>query len=414
MVRVAPFVGLRYDRDHVPDLAAVTAPPYDAIDPEQHRALEAASPFNVVRLELAGRETDADDRYERAAATYRRWIDDGVLVPDDTPRMSVYEQRLPGGGLQVGLLAALGLAPWAARTVLPHERVFRGPVEDRLRLLRAVPANISPVFVLHAPDATVDAVIDEARQGPPAASFEDDGIEHRIWQLAGQTEHQAVAAALAPRTALMADGHHRYTTALEHHEATGAPGTDAILAFLVAEHRGPDIAPMHRLVRRLPHDWRARARDNGFAVVEAADGPHDAPAPPPGGSVVVTAAGWATLLPTDRERAGGLLAASVHPAVRNLDVTRLQALLTGPFAVPDRYEDLVYTPDRRWAEAEVAAGRADALFLVRPVTLAEVRAAATAGVLLPPKSTAFQPKPRTGLVLRPLVPTSTGAAARRT
>lgn len=411
------FRGIRYAPEVVGDLGSVTAPPYDAIDAQQQDALHAASPYNVVRLELgidlAG-DDDTTNRYQRAAAQYDAWRREGVLVPDGPgPRMHVYEQTfLDAGGRdrrQIGLLAALRLAPWEAGEVLPHEQVFRGPVEDRKRLLRALPVNVSPVFVLYQGRAApVEAAVERARRSTPALEFRcDDGVTHRRWAIDDPAIMTSIHAALSDRVALMADGHHRYTTALEYRDEPGAPpGARDVLAYVVCEDDGPQVRPTHRLVRRLPAAWRDALHRLGLRTDRTWEGrrPELALRELRRDGVtfgLVTQARTETVAgpPADE-----LVPDGTPPVLAGLDVTALQHLLVDHLQVPDRIEELMYTADVDAAVHAVARGEAEALFLVRPVSLPQVRAAATAGVRLPPKSTSFQPKPRTGLVLRPLAP----------
>ncbi|HEX2029631.1 MAG TPA: DUF1015 domain-containing protein [Nitriliruptorales bacterium] len=418
MVHFGPFRGVRYA--DAAGLAALTAPPYDAIDPALSRRLHARSPHNVVRLERAEpRPGDprGDDRYARAAVTYAAWTAEGVLRRDPEPALYLYEQRYRHAGrsgTQRGVLAALRLVPWTAGEVLPHERVFRGPVEDRLRLLTALPVNTSPVYVLARgePAAVVD-LFREVSRGPPAAAFTDaeDQVEHRLWVVAASAAVGAVTATFEGVQVVMADGHHRYSTALEHHAARPSAGSDRILAYVVGvggadgSLRGPVVRPMHRLVRRLPGDADERLRAVGVdvqpvqggvaAIVEALRGV-------PSTIFGCVSRRGAAMLAVDPLVAAELVADSVHPEVADLDVAVVQAVLSGVLGVADDPGALVYTPDVAQAAEEVGAGRADALFVLRPPSLERVLSSAAAGALMPPKSTSFFPKPRTGLVLRPL------------
>lgn len=433
MVRIAPFRGLRYDPAVVgDDLAAVTAPPYDAIDAELQEQLYEAHPHNVVRLERPRPDSDepataGPPPYRKAADTYHAWIREGVLRPDPTMRLYVSQQDLVVNGRrhrQRGLIVALGLSPWGT-DVLPHERVFRGPVEDRKALLRALPANISPVYVLAStwPDV-VRSMLDSITQTVPEQQAAcDDGVTHQLWPVDSAAAHAAVARALADEVVVMADGHHRYTTALEHHDDPTAPaGSDAVMALVAAEDDGPIVRPMHRQVTRLPPGWRTMLEDRGVscrpipgglsaALEVATTGPH--------GFGVLTRDGAFAV--SGRE-VRALVPASTPAPLADLEVTALQHLLVDVLGIPERIESLYYTPDAQGAARAVAEGAADALWTVRAVALDQVRAAARAGLRLPPKSTSFGPKPRTGLVLRPLeipappasrTPTSPGTEARR-
>ncbi|MDP9021782.1 MAG: DUF1015 domain-containing protein [Actinomycetota bacterium] len=420
MVDLAPFRGVRYTAGH--DLADVTAPPYDAIDPGLSHRLHQRSAVNVVRLERAEpHEGDraGRNRYELAADTYHRWIEAGVVARDPRPALYVYEQQYTHGDEQRhqrGVLAALRLVPWGSGDVLPHEQIFRPPVEDRLRLLAALPVNTSPVYVLApAEPPEVTTVLDEVSAGRADAVFTDpeDGVTHRLWVIADSDMTAAVRAAYAPARLLMADGHHRYTGALQHHDTRPGPGTGRILAYVVApsgggvDRAGPVVRAMHRLVRRLASDVPRRLAEVGARLVPVADEDADLRRiatvldERPTARFGLVTRQERTLVEFDDVAAEALAPRDVPAEVRHLDVALLDALLSGPLQV-DQAEEVRYTPDARAAAGEVMAGSADALFVLRPVTLDRVRAVADAGLRMPPKTTSFFPKPRTGLVLRPL------------
>lgn len=416
MVTLEPFRALRYDHARV-DLGSVTAPPYDAIDIDEQRRLYDRDPHNVVRLELGYEQPDlpSDNRYTRAAEVLDSWLADGILQIDDTPAIWRYEQTFEHGGVrrtQRGVLGAMGVGPWSDGGVLPHERVFRAPVEDRKRLLSHVPVNLSPVFVLAPPDEAFEAALDVAPASAALEITDGAGVTHRVTRIDDPATTSAITAALAPLSVLMADGHHRYTTALEHAAEAVPPGCDRVLALVVSADRGPVIRPMHRLIRRLPDQAVGRLRTAGLSF-HPFEGDARALASHVAESDetcfgMLWNAGPHVLRVRDPDATSRLFAPDTPTVIRDLDIALLQAAITVPLGVRDRIEDLLYTPDLEEAANAVAAGHADALFIVRPVSIDEVRTAAEAGVLLPPKSTAFHPKPRTGLVMRPLDPDGLG------
>lgn len=405
-----PFRTMRFDVGAI-DLAAVTAPPYDAIDADEQRRLYDLDPHNIVRLELGMRQPDhpADNRYTRAADQVRTWLDEGILVVEDSAALWLYEEVFDHAGErrhQRGLIGALDVTPWEARQVLPHERVFREHVEDRKALLREVPVNLSPVFLLAPEDTWLTPVIDVLDDEPTSSFTDREGIDHRLWRISDRGTHREVTAALERHSLLMADGHHRYTTALEHHTEVGGRGSDATLAYIVPDAHGPVVRPMHRLIRRVPDQLVGRLRTAGFSF-HPFDGDVAALL-----DVVSTfeercfglvwGAGTNLVRVRDPDAADRVFPKGAPGLVRRLDVALLQATITGPLGVRDRIEDLLYTPDAEAAAAAVAAGLADALLLAKAPSVADVRRTAAAGHLLPPKSTSFHPKPRTGLVMRPL------------
>lgn len=414
LVTLEPFRALRYDPERV-DLASVTAPPYDAIDLDEQRRLYDRDAHNVVRLELGLEHPDepADNRYTRAATVLHDWLAAGILRIDEEPALWRYEQTFDDGGerrTQRGVVGALEVTPWEAGQVLPHERVFRGPVEDRKRLLTHVAVNLSPVFLLAPDDPDFESALDVAPASPPLEVTDGGGVVHRLTRIADVATQQAIQRALAPLSVLMADGHHRYTTAIEHLDEHGGVGATRVLASIASAARGPVVRPMHRLVRRLPDQAVGRLRTAGFSFHRFDGSPSEL------AEVVASSdealfgmvwnAGPHLLEVRDPDAVSRLVPSGTPDLVRRLDITLLQAAVTVPLGVRERVQDLLYTPDVAAASAAVAAGVADALFLVKPLTVGQVREAASAGHLLPPKSTAFYPKPRTGLVMRPLDPTS--------
>ncbi len=212
---MAPFRGVRYAAGRVSGLAEVTSPPYDVIAHDIEDKLIAADPHNVVRLILPRPAPGcADDVYQDAARMLRGWQDDHILVPDPVPGLYVYEQAAGPEILQRGLIGALRLVPPEAGVVLPHEDVVPGPVRGRRQLMEATQANLEPIFLLYdgsRPGAATGLVEDVAAgRDPLVEALTEDAIRHRIWAVTDPAEIAAVGADLAPRQALIADGHHRY------------------------------------------------------------------------------------------------------------------------------------------------------------------------------------------------------------
>jgi uncharacterized protein (DUF1015 family) len=262
MVDVSPFRGLRFSTSLVGDLGQVIAPPYDVISRDEHRELLARSHLNVVRLELPASESG--DPYEQAARSLEEWRSAGVLVREDSPCLYLYEVRFGLGGEQRtrrSLVAALRLETWESGQVLPHEQTMAAPKQDRLRLLRATRVNISPLWTLYSgPSAALEGAWQAADDRSPESGCElPDGTAHRLWRLEDQALIEAIRADFAPLRLVVADGHHRYETALSYRDELAggeqlAPDDPArfVLAHLVADDDpGLAILPTHRLVREL-------------------------------------------------------------------------------------------------------------------------------------------------------------------
>jgi uncharacterized protein (DUF1015 family) len=416
---LAPFRGLRFAPDRVPDLGAVTSPPYDVVGPEGVTSLEQADPHNVVRIILPRADPDdPESRYRRAAATLAAWRAEGVLVADDQPGLYVYEQVTGTGGSQAvsrGLVGALGLRQAEAAVVLPHEDVMPGPVEDRLRLMRATAANPEPILLTYDGGGPASDLVDRTAAVPPLlGTVTADGARHRLWQVTDPDDLAAVAADLEPRRALIADGHHRYATYLrlqaEQRAAGHGPGPwDYGLALLVDSARHPlRVAAIHRVAPGIPPDKAVELAAGHFRVEALDGGPSRAV-----GALVDLPAGEPAFAVTDGERCW--LLSDPDPAAvdrlvpddrprtwRRLDATVLHlVLLDQVWRVPDRYPDLQYHHDLATA-VRTAGQTGGTAVLLRPVPERLVRDLAAAGVRLPRKSTSFGPKPRNGLVLRTL------------
>lgn len=408
---LAPFSALRYALSG-PALAAVTSPPYDVIDEETRTRLEAASPHNVVRLILPRDDAGPGSRYTRAARTLAEWQQGGILCLDDRPALYVYEQSV-GGHVQRGLVGIVGLTPPEAGVVLPHENTMAGPVADRLALTEATAANLEPIFLLYeGGGAAARAVTAADETQPEVAMSTSDGVDHRMWRLADPELLDTIEADLRPRRAVIADGHHRYATYLayqrDRHAAGDGPGPwDYGLAFLVdATTFGPRVEPIHRTVAGLPVEQAARSAAAGFAVRPLDGSLPDAletlrRAGSSGPAFLLAGADRVFLL-TDPSPAAVQRAVSRNhsPAWRQLDVTLAHQLLIADLWALRDTEDLVgFSHD---VPAALAAAGAGTALLLNPTPVAAVTAVAAAGERMPRKSTLFTPKPRTGLVIRPL------------
>jgi uncharacterized protein (DUF1015 family) len=409
---VTPFRGVRFDPARVPDVAAVTSPPYDVIDPDSATHLEELDPHNVVRLILPREEADdSRGRYEHAAARLSAWQTEGYLRRDDTAAIYVYEQSREPDLLQRGLLAAVELRDPAARVVLPHEDVMPGPVADRLELMRATQANLEPILLVYDGGGETVGVIDTTAAKPPLVeTVTEDGIRHRIWALTEPAELATVAADLQSRQALIADGHHRYATyrrlqAEQHDAGRGAGPWDRGLALLVDSGAYPlDLQAIHRVVEGLPLDEAVKTAGTVFTPVDlgkdeqaARDALKDAT-----GHAFLLSDGESYTLLTDPD-ASAVAAAMppLHSALwRDLDASVLHALLLERlWQVPDGSSRVRYLHDLEGA-LRAARRSGGTAVLMRPVSVGVVMAVAATGERMPRKSTSFGPKPRTGLVLR--------------
>lgn len=402
MPEFVPFRGLRYAAGGALD--AVTAPPYDVIDPDERTALAARDPRNAVRLILP----DGADPYAGAAALLEAWVADGTLAADGEAAYYVYRMTFTEGGESRSTIGVLGALVLPERIedgqVLPHERTLPKAKSDRLDLLRATRANLDPIWGL-CPTAGLSDTLAAVTATPPLATALDElGVSHAAWAL---TEAGAIAAvhdAVAAGPLVLADGHHRFETALnyraERKESDAGAGAIMCLVVELADEQLV-VHAIHRLVHGLPDDLEARLD----ATCERIDAGPNTP-----DSV--------TALRATLRTEGGIGLVRRDRLVRL--VPRPEALAGARAALPDSLHDvssahfdalvrpalgdatLTYRNDASTCAAIVAAGNADAAIILQPVSVATIRDAGRAGVRMPEKTTFFWPKPRTGMVFRRL------------
>lgn len=422
--KLHPFRGLRYDRHAVGDVSAVLCPPYDVITPERREALAARDARNAVHVELPSSDAAPPDSvYREAGATFARWRSDGTLLRDERPQVYIYEQnfRTDRGELRRarGFYCRLTLEEFgSASGVRPHERTMAAPKEDRYRLLTAVGANLSPVLMLYdaGDDGASVALLDRLTDAQPILEAVDDGgVDQRLWAVdPAQVSAANELLALAGNSPLtIADGHHRYETALRYRAAHGAvhnaaTGAEQVLVLLYDAHTsGLQVLPTHRLISGGPPagellDRLAESFDVAPVgeLADLLDGLRD-----PGRIGLWTAEGGA-LLAVRRQKVEHLLPATASEALRWLDVTVLTGAIAGIYGrdAHEMVDDgaLAYTKDAGWAATQVDEGRAAALFLLPPTPTAAVLEIAAAGEQMPHKSTYFQPKAATGVVFAAL------------
>ena len=437
MPEIRPFRALRYDVATIGDPARVVAPPYDVISAAEQERLLARHPANVVRLDLPRIEPgeEPDDRYRRAARTLAGWRSDGTLHKDPHPSIYVYEQtyRVPGSDVartQRGFFGRIRLeAVGPDSGVLPHERTLAGPREDRYRLLRATGVNTSPVVGLYTDGDGAGRAVLEAVTGtvPDLDIVDDDGVRHRLWAVPADGDAAAAVAPLLDAAAggpvTIADGHHRYETALRYRDERRMtrsceedPAFDYILMLLLDTVAEPvTVLPTHRIVRGLGDDGAAtllRRLGELFEVRrDVTEGElrdrFEAAALVPGGSGRFgfwTRAGGAFLAARRQAFEPHLPAGGA--ALRGLDVTLLGVALERLLGIDADAVDggaIAYSKSAADAIARVDAGidGADAAFLLEPTPVASVVAVAQDGDVMPQKSTYFYPKALTGLVINP-------------
>jgi uncharacterized protein (DUF1015 family) len=443
MPEIAPFRAVRYAITRDRALGYLLAPPYDLITPELRDELLRRSPYNIVHLTL-GEERPGDgvasNRYLRAADMWAAWLDEGVLVRDPAPALYPLEQSfgaLDGRQLKRrGFLAAVRLHDFREGVIVPHERTLVAPNADRLEILKAVRANLSPIFCLYRDETGATARAFEAAIAaePAAETDSDDGVHHRLWRVEDRAVVAALQDLLAPQRIIIAEGHHRYETALEYRrllmaQEPGLPahgGHEYILAFLCPMNDpGLFLYPTHRLVsglegfsvaaflerlssyftiETLPEDIR-RPAGRAWALSRLAE--H-------GGKnttfLVVTAEDQKARVVTlrdDLDLSGVDLPA--NETLASLDVTVLHSVVLqhvlglSPQA-QESQEHVTFARDTGEAVGRVLSGEHPIGFLLNPTPMWQVEALGAAGVTMPPKSTLFYPRLQDGLVMRQVDP----------
>lgn len=426
MARVQPFAAWRYARPES-DISPVIAPPYDVISPAQRAELAAKDPDNVVGLELPEGPLDptvAENRYEVGRATWDAWRANGVLARDPAPALYVLEQRFTLSGREVrrkALIAEVGIEPLDAGVVIPHERTLPKALGDRFELIKATGANFSQVFGLFEDETRVtDKVFSRIMAGDPVATATDeDGVVSTLWASTDPQDAQVLSEFMAERRIFIADGHHRYTTALafrdlmreEHPEADlDAPFEYVMMALVNMDDPDLAVLPYHRIADGpdgfTSVDFYARLAEH-FDITDLPEGhPSDA----------LDGHDRVALLVKTRDdsrprlavlRADVDLAQAIalprSAAWKSLDVAVLQELILWPLLQihpdhPETLDRITFTKDAHGAFASTAEH--DVAFVLRPTLLPQLREVSVTGETMPQKSTYFYPKLPSGLVLR--------------
>lgn len=395
MPRFEPFPALRYDPSL--SLDRVSAPPYDVLDDRDVDQLARRDDHNIVLVDVP-READGPGRYDLAAQRLASWIDDGTLVLDPQPSFTIYRMRFvdeTGGAREtVGVLGALEVVDEGAGGVLPHERTTPKAKSDRLDLTRATRTNLSPVWGLSLATGLTELL---AAPGEPLGmAADEDGVVHVVERVDDAERCRAIREAVATAPVVIADGHHRYAISRTYRDEQRAEaGGDAGPAELTLAYLGElvdeqlNVAAIHRLYRDASFEALRDTLEASFDLE-------------PGGLVtpnvtrelldrdalcLVAPDGTGTWL---RPRPGAF------DGVRDLDSARLE------HALANLDHDVSYQHGVTEVLRELQGGGWTAAVLIRPVTVAEIERTAHEGLLMPPKSTFFTPKLRTGLVLRPL------------
>lgn len=433
MAEIFPFRGVLYDPSKVDEIAQVVAPPYDVIGPAEQAALHARHPYNVIRLELGQEhreDTPENNRYSRAKRFLDEWLCEGILRRDDHPALYLYSiaYRLQSGQERTlrGFLSLVTLEEFDSGRIFPHENTRAAAKSDRYRLLEACRSNFSPIYSLYAdPEGRVIRNLEKAvDEGIPRLDVADgDGARHRLWTLKDPAVLGEVAALIKPLPLFIADGHHRYESALryrnaqrEAHGSGGRLSSDQVLMYCSnLDDPGLTILPTHRLIPPPAPCSPAELRQGLTRTFTIKTFPFTKDTEPETRKRFL---GMLQAVQTTTEHVMGLVArdelrydlltlneqglARLGSSTRErLDVSILQHLVLREAMrmTPQDEDRILYLKDEKEAFAAVSRGEAELAFLLNPPKITEVKDVARAGDRMPHKSTYFSPKPLTGLVI---------------
>jgi uncharacterized protein (DUF1015 family) len=399
-----PFAALRY-RDAATRLPALSAPPYDVLSEDDRSRYASLDPHNIVHIDCP-LDSDGPGRYDKASRDLASWRETGVLVRDAIPSFTLYRMSFTDEAGRsrktVGVIGALEVVDVGAGGVLPHEQTTPKAKTDRLDLTRATQANLSPVWGLSLTAGLSELLRDP---GEPMGSFVDEeGVTHSVERVTDPARIDAIRTAMDAQPVVIADGHHRYAISRIYRDEIRAAGTPlaqaagttlTYVAELVAEQLS--IAAIHRLVTNVDHRRMSEILATCFTPIGE-----------PGSENVSAVTlrrmeeeGCLCLVHADGSGTLYAAKAGVFDQVRALDSARLEHTIA---TAGESLDSIGITYQHGVAEIlnELRSGRAHCAILIRPVSLEEIRRTADEGLLMPPKSTFFTPKLRTGLVLRSL------------
>lgn len=425
MAQIKAFRGLRFNTAKAGDIGSLTCPPYDIISEEQRKAYLEANPHNVIRLELP---REGEDPYQEAGRVLDEWKQEGILKRDEKESLYIYEEEFTVKGVTrkvKGVICLVKLTPFSEGVVLPHEFTLSKAKTDRYNLMKSTFCNFSQIYSLYMDDGNTRILLDSQSAGAPAQEFTDEsGVTHRLWLVTDPAVLAVLSRQFADRKLYIADGHHRYETALKFRDdcrekglSKPGDGTDYVMMMLVdMAHPGLVVFPTHRLVRDLPDFDPAAALEKCKEYFEVSPRPslaslddeltalYDAGKKAFG--FYDGGEGWTLLTLKDTSVMDQLLP-DVSPASRTLDVTVLHTLVLERLFGIDKenmqnQKNLTYVKLEKEAVDAVRKGEAQCAFLLNPTRVTEIRDVAAAGEKMPQKSTYFYPKLITGLVMNEL------------
>ncbi|MCL4499519.1 MAG: DUF1015 domain-containing protein, partial [Chloroflexi bacterium] len=429
LAEIRPFKGIRYNPEKTEGYDAVVAPPYDVISKDEQSALVRRHKFNVVRLilpqDLPG-DSLAGNKYTRAASLLKAWLGKGVLAEDDEPSIYLYQQEYDFEGAmkrRTGFIALAKIEDFSSGKIKAHERTLAGPKADRLNLLRATKTNLSQVFSLYSdPEKQTDGLLERVASGPTDAAFSYQGVDQRMWRVSDPAAIQQIAEVMEDKPLFIADGHHRYETALnyrnEMRERTGIKTGDApfdyvMMMFVNMDSEGLTIFPTHRVLRNLPkineekfrlnleHFFEVTPVDSLDELLRAMSERIDEHA----AGAYIGRKSYTLLTVADEAKILDEMEDGHSREWKLLDVAILHDLVMGRvlgLKGTNMENSIKFVVDPREAEKLVTEGSYQAAFFLNPTKISQVKAVANNGETMPQKSTYFYPKLLSGLVFNKL------------
>lgn len=426
MIDVIPFHGLLYNLDITGPLEGVTAPPYDVISPDLQEALYKKNPHNVVRLILGKeyeKDSESDNRYTRSAKVFKDWLKEGVLKRDNKPGFYLYSQEYEFEGekfCRIGFFARVKVEDFSEGNICPHEFTLSKAKTDRTKLLNACHANFSPIFGLYSdPEGEIDFFLNEEIKSKPLSVIEDSHVVHKLWRLDNAQINQKISDLIRDKKIYIADGHHRYETALAFAKKNEDTTTDSshVMMFLTNMDSGSmSIFPIHRVVKSpnpFDHETFLKNLSEYFDVIPWITEVNAAEIKSrllEFGKDRTTFCAYMgkgktyTLIANDPKNILPLLDKNEPPDLQVLDVMQLHAIIFREILKIDTREKsnqkfVSYKVNSEEAMAMVDAGDHDVAFFMNPTQINEVRRLAGMGIRLPQKATFFYPKLLSGLVI---------------
>ncbi len=423
MAEIHPFRGIHYNEQLVTDLGAAVCPPYDVISPEEQKTYYERSEYNIIRLEYAvslSGDTASNNKHTRAATTLTEWLNKGVLKRDNAPALYIYEQNFTYRNVRkkrLGFICCVKIESWESGIILPHENTVAGIKSDRLELMQACRANISPVLALYDdPGQKVSQLLSGKTRKRLVLDFTANGENHKVWMVTDWEFIQRVSNFIASKPLYIADGHHRYETALAYQKerqkqgssVTGDEAFNFIMMTLVSfADPGIFVLPVHRLVQGIKSSALSGIRnklEEFFSLELISVNTLDS----------ALAEGRIGILGLEPDKAivlrlrPGLSVREILPqdrseAYRRLDVSLFQHLIVEKLLEGSTRISLGYTPSAEMARSQVESGDYQLAFILSPIPADRIKAIADSNDRMPGKSTYFYPKLPTGLVINPLI-----------